>query len=309
MGRRITCMDTNWLQDFLALAQTRHFTQAANQRNISQAAFSRRIKALEAWLGVSLIERGTVPAFLTAEGRRFEPEAREMLARLLDARASLNNFAGSSRSILRVSMPQTIATTHFSNWWCRWGHGLNIDLETQIDNTTHVASNFISGNADLLICHQSESHPALVDHRQFMSHTIEFDTLVPVIKKRGAYTDGEDTGEGIKTAPLIMYSSHVYFSLIVRKLIEQSDIPLLGHHSIDTELAYFVANCVRNDMGLGWIPRSLLSSNYSNELIVVQQPMLSAALSIKAYAPRKQRTYACDQIWQQIVEQSASAIS
>ena len=40
-------MDTDWLKDFLCLAGTRSFSQAAKERGLSQPAFSRRIQALE----------------------------------------------------------------------------------------------------------------------------------------------------------------------------------------------------------------------------------------------------------------------
>ncbi|MDB4073587.1 LysR family transcriptional regulator [Ascidiaceihabitans sp.] len=47
-------MDIRWLVDFLALAGLRNSTQAVEIRNVSQAAFSRRIQSLEQRLGVIL---------------------------------------------------------------------------------------------------------------------------------------------------------------------------------------------------------------------------------------------------------------
>ena len=40
-------MDLDWLKDFLALAEQKNFSRAADARNVSQPAFSRRIRALE----------------------------------------------------------------------------------------------------------------------------------------------------------------------------------------------------------------------------------------------------------------------
>ena len=59
-------MDINWLGDFACLARTLNFTRAAEERNITQSAFSRRIKSLENWLGVPLIQRSSYPVQLTA---------------------------------------------------------------------------------------------------------------------------------------------------------------------------------------------------------------------------------------------------
>ena len=40
-------IETKWLYDFLTLEKCRNFSQAAVSRNVSQPAFSRRIRALE----------------------------------------------------------------------------------------------------------------------------------------------------------------------------------------------------------------------------------------------------------------------
>ncbi|MEI8632051.1 LysR family transcriptional regulator [Vibrio sp. PP-XX7] len=40
-------IETKWLQDFLTLAELKNFSHAAEARNVTQPAFSRRIKSLE----------------------------------------------------------------------------------------------------------------------------------------------------------------------------------------------------------------------------------------------------------------------
>jgi len=46
------CEETNavelkWLEDFISLARTRNFSRSAEERHVTQSAFSRRIQALE----------------------------------------------------------------------------------------------------------------------------------------------------------------------------------------------------------------------------------------------------------------------
>ena len=57
-------MELKWLEDFLSLARTGNFSRSAEERHVTQSAFSRRIQALELWLGVSLIDRSNYPTTL-----------------------------------------------------------------------------------------------------------------------------------------------------------------------------------------------------------------------------------------------------
>ena len=61
-------MNLTWLDDFLALAASGNFSRAADERHMTQPAFSRRIRALEEWLGAELFDRSSQPAKLTPTG-------------------------------------------------------------------------------------------------------------------------------------------------------------------------------------------------------------------------------------------------
>ena len=72
-------MQLNWLEDFVDLAKTRSFSRSAENRCVTHPAFGRRIKALEEWVGVSLIERGRNPVVLTSAGLIFLDAAKNAL--------------------------------------------------------------------------------------------------------------------------------------------------------------------------------------------------------------------------------------
>ena len=67
-------LETKWLEDFVALAATRSFSQAAQRRFVTQPAFSRRIRSLEEALGLQLINRSRTPIELTEAGCQCERE-------------------------------------------------------------------------------------------------------------------------------------------------------------------------------------------------------------------------------------------
>lgn len=82
-------MEIGWLLDFLALVETRSFSEAAKGRNSSQSAFSRRIQSLESWLGARVVDRATQPITVTSEGLKFEKQAREIVLMAQGARDSV----------------------------------------------------------------------------------------------------------------------------------------------------------------------------------------------------------------------------
>ena len=64
-------LNLSWLDDSLALVESGNFSRAAEERHMTQPAFSRRIRALEEWLGTELFDRSSQPARLTAAGEWF----------------------------------------------------------------------------------------------------------------------------------------------------------------------------------------------------------------------------------------------
>ncbi|HEX6567442.1 MAG TPA: LysR family transcriptional regulator [Chthoniobacterales bacterium] len=74
-------MELRQLRHFAAVALYGNFSRAAKQLNLTQPALSRQVKNLEDELGLTLLKRGDNGVSLTAAGKTFLEEAREILAR------------------------------------------------------------------------------------------------------------------------------------------------------------------------------------------------------------------------------------
>lgn len=106
-------MEIKWLEDFVAVASTGNFSRAAETRNVTQPAFSRRLKALEMWIGVPLLDRSSYPITLTPAGVKFLPVAERAIRDLNvggdDARAILTT----RETTFRFAMPHSLAVGFF----------------------------------------------------------------------------------------------------------------------------------------------------------------------------------------------------
>ena len=107
-------MDTNWIEDFLCLADTRSFSRAAGKRHSSQPAFSRRIQSLESWLGIELVDRASSPLGLTAAGNAFHGMAVTIVQQIHLARTTLGPRAGLARAAAPAPSGNFSATATFS---------------------------------------------------------------------------------------------------------------------------------------------------------------------------------------------------
>jgi DNA-binding transcriptional LysR family regulator len=74
-------MELRHLRYFVAVAEASNFTKAAAQLRVAQPAVSRQVQDLEDELGVDLLRRSPRSVTLTAEGKLFLEDARELLKR------------------------------------------------------------------------------------------------------------------------------------------------------------------------------------------------------------------------------------
>ena len=134
VGKAGKMMELRWLQDFLMVAETGNFTRAAERRNTSQAAFSRRIKSLEAWLGFDLIDRSVYPTQLTPQGERFREHAGELLRQMLDSRGELGGKPLHRNEHIRIALPFAMATAHLPQWWQAWSKERRLSCSVVVGN-------------------------------------------------------------------------------------------------------------------------------------------------------------------------------
>ena len=98
------------LRAFAALAETRSVTKAGAQLNVSHAAISQQIRALEAHMGLMLVDRSRRQLDLTAEGQRL---ADALISGFGEIARSVETLTGADAGrILQVS-----ATPSFAAYW------------------------------------------------------------------------------------------------------------------------------------------------------------------------------------------------
>lgn len=173
-----------WLDDFLALAESGNFSRAADERHITQPAFSRRIRALEDWLGVELFDRSSQPARLTEAGRWLRQTA-------LDLQARVASLPGEAKAVAEASAATlSFAATHALSFSFvpRWLRALQERADAGPIGPVRLVSDVQQKCEELLSQHQvqflvAHAHPEVsgpLDAAGCPSVVIGHDRLLPV---------------------------------------------------------------------------------------------------------------------------------
>ena len=145
MGPGNRPLDMEWLEDFLALAETGNFSRAAKARFIAQPALSRHIRSLEEWVGVDLFDRSAHPVALTAAGQRFRPLLEDVLGGLEAARIKARAAHDIAAASLRFAATHVLSLTFFPRWLAGVEARLRLGPIQTMSDSSHACE-------DLMLC-------------------------------------------------------------------------------------------------------------------------------------------------------------
>lgn len=174
-------MKLSWIEDFLVLVESGSFSSAASLRNISQPAFSRRIRKLEDWLGVELVDRNSYRVQRTAVATRFESDLRRLADSVNELRNQMRTEA-LFRQRIALTTQHTLMVTHLPavlrflrtreqgmEFWVRAG------------DRGECVARFAQGRSDVLICFEDPAAPVFQDAPAIERLVLAPEHLVPVI--------------------------------------------------------------------------------------------------------------------------------
>ena len=187
----VEAMDLNWLRDFECLARTLNFTRASNERNITQSAFSRRIKALENWVGLPLVNRATYPIQLTEAGQNFLPTAKAAIAQLTESRQSIRDADRGDTRFVRISALHTISINYLAHQIERIQKEIP-ELRTRVisDSLSTCCELLLEGAVDIMLVYYHQYVSPKIDDTGFERKDLLSDKLIPVAARDAAQQQG-----------------------------------------------------------------------------------------------------------------------
>lgn len=251
-------MESKWLEDFVTLSETRSFSRAAELRNVTQPAFSRRIQALEAWAGADLIDRTSYPTKLTPAGQVFYEQAMEMLASINATRALLRGKSAAHPETIDFAVPHTLAMTFFPQWLTEVEKGFG-PLLTRLSafNVHDAVMQLVNGGCDLVIVYNHPRQPMHLDPQRYDTITLGSETM-----RAYAQADGEGQpiiklpGSRSKPVPFLSYTPGAYLARMVDVLATESPRPLHLLKRFETDMAEVLKMMALAGHGVAFLPES-----------------------------------------------------
>lgn len=249
-------MELNWLEDFLCLARTNSFSRAAEERNITQSAFSRRIKALEHWLGAPLVDRSTYPTSLTPAGRQFLATAEQVLRQLQQTRDDLRSRGRRASGRVRFAALHSLALGFFPRWFGAIERRVPYLTTTLMaDNMHNCVQALIEDDVDFLMCFVHPKIPVVIDPLRFPCITLGYDRLVPVSAPDGAGAPRFPLpGRKKRPLPFLTYGPDAFLGRAVALVLrEQARCHLAPIY--ENSMAEGLKAMVMDSHGLAWLPQ------------------------------------------------------
>ncbi len=259
-------MEIKWLEDFVTLADTWSFSRAAELRNVTQPAFSRRIKQLEGWLGATLISRATMPAELTPAGRNFLPIAQEAIRTFYAARESLR--PSHEEGLIRFAALHTLTVTIFPRWLKlleKAGGAFSTSLMPDRGGIEANLDALIGDEADFFLTYAHSEVPFHLDRGQFSSLTIAHDRLIPLAAANVSIPGGTLPGLHILdravaqprlAVPYLSYGFNSFFGVALSRLMLRRP-PFRRRTTHENTISAGLMNMAVTGAGVCWLPESL----------------------------------------------------
>lgn len=302
-------MEFNWIEDFLSVAETGSFTRSAQARHLTQPALSRRIRALEHWLGAHLIDRSSYPTRLTPAGELFREHAITLLEQLNAARSLMRKQPASSEEALRFALPHTLSLSFFPQWLTMVHRRFGVFPSRLVAGNVHDAVlNFVEGNSDVLLCYHHPAQPINLDARRYPHLRLG-------VEQVRAYALCDRTGKALyalpgKAAtplPFLNYAPEAYLRRIVDRILESATVKAQLRPLHETAMAEGLKNMVLEGHGIAFLPASTAASDIrKGRLAQAGDARWSAELEIRLYRDARREHPTLQALWDCLADEDAS---
>lgn len=264
-------MQIKWLEDFVVLAKSSSLIGAAHERNVTHPAFGRRIRALEEWAGVPLIERGPNGVVLTTAGRTFLASASEVLDILNETHKVLQKPDYERQHRVRFAAGRTLSHSVLPRLLTRL-RGITPTFQSEVKTTSlqYGIEMLMDDEVDFLLCHTHESLPGKADGKDYQHLIVGRDKLVavsaPLSASHPRYRVPRTPAD--PAVPFLDFAPAMSLGRILRSKLYAICPGDKLNVVYESDLSEAIGAMVREGAGLAWLPLSLVRGDLERGVMV-----------------------------------------
>src|SRR5258706_1131393 len=249
------------LRYVVAVAEARHFGQAAERCHVSQPSLSASVKNLEEELGVTLFERGKRGVFLTEAGEQIVEQARRALEEADRVRTVARQGRDPLKGVLRLGIIHTIAPYLLPDLVAalrRAAPEMPLDVE---ENTTATLDRMLkAGELDAVVLALPYDGPGIETVALYEeAFRVVAPARHPLARKKAVAVEELDAGE-----LLLLPVGHCFRDQVLDACHEFSRPPEAGRQGNSLET---LRSMVASGLGVTVLPATALTARHANPLV------------------------------------------
>ena len=243
-------MRLDWLEDILAVLDTGSLARAAEARNLTQSAFTRRIRSIEDGIGAPLFDRSRKPVQLLPNMRRYENDMRRMVRDLRHLRDGLRQSASGAGHEVALACQHAITTTVSP----RLVQILSATHAVRVrsGNREDCLSQLVTGEVDIAVIYDSPHGAPRADSRAFVERSIGSEPLIAVCAPALAQVAHS------QQVPIIAYPADVFLGQVLdRGVLSRLPVGTQVVPKVETALTLAACQYAKDGLGIAWLPKSV----------------------------------------------------
>lgn len=290
-------MRLEWLEDIVAVMETGSFSAAAERRFLTQPAFSRRIKAIEDYVGTELFDRERKPVRLKPVIESRQDDIRLAIVALKDLVYEFRRQGRETHNRVVIASQHAITATRAPAIVELLSQRMDVSVRLRSANRDECLALLMTKQADLVLNYQSMTEAGADPGDLLERAELGYDRFVPVFSRSrlDALNDAFARGE----LPIVAYPNDAFLGRVFNEELA-TRMTHIGfvRRKVETALTLAALQFAINGVGVAWVPKSLAFEHVRDGALADLSTSLPATtLSIVAMRLSGRHTETDERLW------------
>ncbi len=298
-------MRLEWLEDILAVVATGSFVKAAERRHITQSAFSRRIRSIEAHVGGALFDRSRKPIEPSPVLRDRHREMIELAEGLRALTAALRHRPDEAPRRFVIAGQHAITTSIAPALVRRLVASRDLGIRLRSANREECCALLLTRQADVALLYASDRHPLDIEPSFVETRILGSDSLIPILATSHVEEFEAQMRRG--DVSVVAYPRDVFLGRVLHDEIWPRLHGVTFRPTAETALTLAALQFALAGVAVAWVPETLARAQFaSGTLADLRVRLGSQRLDLTAVRIRGPRREADEAVWDLIAAEGAA---